>query len=315
MSDVWEVAGLKAAPGSFVQGMVDLPGVSSRIPLFLLNGRADGPMTVILGGVHGCEYTSIDAAIQLVDRFKQLEALGRVAIVPVVSMDAYSARSLYVHPTDRKNLNRICPGNEHGTETERLAFQLFQTFLRPCDILIDLHGGDMCESLVPHIYWYQTPDPVLNEKARRFAQYFGIPYIYRSRALGSVYQSAAGAGNISVLAEAGQHGILYPALATMLLDGCLNALRSVGVLPGTPFEPSGQVDIEKSWWPESDQFGAWYPAVKAGDRVQAGQKMGEIRDLFGNPLKEYFAEGAGVVLMCMTSLAINPGETLFAIGC
>jgi hypothetical protein len=315
MGEVWEVAGLQAAPGCWAQDLVELPGAGPRIPLFLKNGGGEGPAAVVLGGVHGCEYTSIDAAIQLLNRFKDLPVLGRVAVIPVVSMGAYAARRLYVQPVDGKNINRISPGNEHGSETERLTFQLFRTFIHPSDILVDLHGGDMCENLVPHIYYWQTPDPELNEKARRFACHFGIPYVYRSRALGSVYQAAASAGKIAVLAESGQQGILDPVLATRLVDGCINALRSAGVLEGTAVEPSGQKDIVKSWWPESEHSGAWHPAVKAGDQVQAGQKMGEIRDLFGNLLQERFAEGAGVVLMCVSSLAINSGETLYAIGC
>jgi hypothetical protein len=256
MNRVWGMAGMHAAPGTFAQGLVQLPGVSARIPLFLINGAAEGPLTVILGGIYGCEYTSIDAAIQLGSRFKGLELRGRLAVIPVVSKDAYAARSLYVHPVDRKNINRYFPGDKNGTETERLAFQIYNTFLLPSDYVIDLHGGDMCETLMPHIYWYRTSDTALNERARSFAKAFCIPYIYGSKELRSAYQSAASAGKVSVLVEAGQQGILNPALAFMMVDGTLNALCSMGVLAGTPFEPSGQTEIEKYLWVESDQFGA-----------------------------------------------------------
>ena len=47
--------------------------------------------------------------------------------------------------------------------------------------------------------------------------------------------------------------------------------------------------------------------------VQAGQKVGEIRDLFGNRLKEWHAEAAGRILFCLTSLAINPGDALYGL--
>jgi hypothetical protein len=52
-----------------------------------------------------------------------------------------------------------------------------------------------------------------------------------------------------------------------------------------------------------------------GDHVEVGQKVGEIRDVFGNLVKEYVAEGTGIVLFCVISLAINPGDALLGIGC
>jgi predicted deacylase len=295
--------------------MVQLPGVDGALPLFLGNSGLDGPTTVILGGVHGCEYTTIDAAIQLLNLFKKLEYCGRIAIVPVASMAAYSSRSLYVHPEDRKNVNRLFPGNPDGTVSERLADAIYRTFVLPSDVFIDLHGGDMCEALVPHIYYFRTPDADLNQHAYRFAQHFCLPFVYGSSALNSAYQSAAVAGKVAVLVEGGQLGVVDPTTAAALVKGCLNALRFEGIIPGGATEPVGQTDIRKYLWIESDLFGAWYPAVKVGDRVVTGQKMGETRNLFGDRLREYQAEDDGVVLFCVTSLVTNPGDALYAIGC
>lgn len=44
------------------------------------------------------------------------------------------------------------------------------------------------------------------------------------------------------------------------------------------------------------------------------QKLGEIRDLFGNVLHEYYAKFDGVVLMVVATLAIKKGDALIAYG-
>jgi predicted deacylase len=314
MAEVWEVGALKAAPGEKVQGMVKLPGVEREVPLVLVHGLEEGAQTVILGGIHGCEYSSIDAAIQLGQVLKPQDVRGRVAVIPVVNVEAYAARSIYIHPVDRKNLNRNFPGHAAGTETERLAYQVTQQVLRDCDYLIDLHGGDMNESLVPFILYHATSDPGLNEGAHLFAKAFGISYIVSSKTPGSAYAAAAAFGKVAVLAEAGQQGILDPAMASLLVNGSLNALRSVGVLPGEVIEQVGSIELKDFIWARSDHFGAWYPSIRVGDEVKPGQKAGEIRDLLGNMLQEVFAEISGTVLFCVTSLAINPGDPLFAVG-
>ncbi|MHB1654702.1 MAG: succinylglutamate desuccinylase/aspartoacylase family protein [Desulfitobacteriaceae bacterium] len=314
MVEVWEVAGLKAARGEKVQGMVRLSGIEREIPLVLIHGLDEGPQTVILGGVHGCEYTSIDAAIQLTQKLSPQDVRGCVAVIPVANVEAYAARSIYVHPVDKKNLNRMFPGQEHGTETERLAFQLTQQVLRNCDYLIDLHGGDMNESLVPFILYYATADPGLNERAQLFAKAFGIRYIVSSGTVGSVYAAAASSGKVAVLAEAGQQGILDPVMASLLVNGSLNALRSVGVLPGEVIEQAGLIELKDFIWTRSNYFGTWYPLISVGDEVKPGQKTGEVRDLMGNVLQEVFTEISGTVLFCVTSLAINSGDPLFAVG-
>ena len=315
MPGVWNVSGISVAPGATAQGMVQWPGVAPEVPLVLVNGAKDGPLTVILGGIHGCEYTSIDAAIQLSQALKKQDVCGRVAIVPVVAIEAYAARSVYVHPVDKKNLNRTMPGKADGSETERLAYNLFQALLKDCDTVIDLHGGDMNEALVPFIIYSKTPDQALNQKALGLAKAFGIRYIVGSDTVGSTYSVAAASGKLAVLAEAGQQGILDPAGATLLVDGTLNALRWLGVIPGAVVEHPGLKHVDNFLWTRSGHFGAWYPQFQVGDDVVAGQKMGELRDLFGQVLQEVFADATGPVLFSVTSLAINAGDPLFAIGC
>jgi predicted deacylase len=50
------------------------------------------------------------------------------------------------------------------------------------------------------------------------------------------------------------------------------------------------------------------------ETVKKGQKLGEIRDYFGDVKSEYFADLDGIVLYLVTSLAITDNDPLAAIG-
>lgn len=66
------------------------------------------------------------------------------------------------------------------------------------------------------------------------------------------------------------------------------------------------LDADASW--------RWYAFVSREDKVHKGQKLGKIRDLFGNVLHEYYAKLDGVVLMVVATLAIKKGDPIIAYG-
>ena len=87
----------------------------SIVPCFELG---DGcPRVAVIGGVHGCEYSSIAAVTRLMRELEADELNGTVIGVPVVSMQSFTERSPFVIPEDGKNLNRAFPGDPDGTYT------------------------------------------------------------------------------------------------------------------------------------------------------------------------------------------------------
>ena len=64
---VLTVGSLSAAPGEKRYGVNEFPvqGRPYRLPMWLVNGRADGPTLVVTAGVHAAEYASIAAALDL----------------------------------------------------------------------------------------------------------------------------------------------------------------------------------------------------------------------------------------------------------
>jgi predicted deacylase len=81
----------------------------------------------------------------------------------------------------------------------------------------------------------------------------------------------------------------------------------MGMLPG---EPRVTVRHRYLSGPHSttlwaERSGLWYARVRAGELVQEGQLLGELRDYFGELLEQYHAPFAGLVAYYWTSPAIN----------
>jgi predicted deacylase len=74
------------------------------------------------------------------------------------------------------------------------------------------------------------------------------------------------------------------------------------------------VRLSRFDWLRAEHAGCWYPAVRAGERVTAGQTVGVVKDYWGETLAEPKAPAGGVVLFVVTSLAINPTDPLAGIG-
>jgi len=111
-------------------------GQPYRLPMWLINGVGEGPSLVVTAGVHAAEYASIAAALELGRSLDPGSLSGRVIVVPVLDMPAFTARSIYVCPLDGKNPNRVFPGNPQGSASEQIADWVFRNVM--CSALLTI---------------------------------------------------------------------------------------------------------------------------------------------------------------------------------
>jgi hypothetical protein len=290
-----------------VRTTLSLNGVD--VPCFNLHGTQDGPRVSVIGGIHGCEYSSIAAVTKVMRELEGTSFAGTVTGVPVVSMESFTQRAPFVVPHDGKNLNRAFPGDPNGTYTERLAHDIFKTLIEPADAVLDLHGGDLVEALEPFALFH-------DHQARELALAFGLPYVVDSAGSleGTTSGAAAQAGVPGVIAEAGGIGQLDEHAVDLLADGTRNALKHLCVLEGPPDPPRSKI-VDEFVWLRTPQNGFWVSAVKAGDRVEQGAALGEVRDLYGDTREAITAPKAGVVLFLTTSAAVGDDGLIAGLGC
>lgn len=313
MADL-KVGSLSATVGSKVQGYLEVEGTPVKMPITLINGVNEGKTVVITGGTHGGEYPGVEASIRLAKILQPAEVSGQLTIVHPVNVPAFQAKLQYVGPYDGKNLNREYPGLATGTVTQRIAYTISSQLFTQADFYMDLHGGDIHESLTPFVIYSKLGDEAQTKLSLEASKALGVKYVCGSVSTNGTFGCAATMGVPGFLGEIGNCGLWSEAEVKQYVDGVSNVLRLLKVLPGEVVENKEAVVVDHMTGLDAQQTGCWYPCVKINDVVKKGQKLGEIRDYFTNVLGEYFAPCDGVMLYVISSLPINAGDPIIAIG-
>lgn len=315
-NDVLTVGALSAKRGQKQYGANEFPvdGKPYRLPMWLINGSADGPTLVVTAGVHPAEYASIAAALELGRSLQPENLRGQLIVVPVMNIPAFTARSIYICPLDGKNLNRVFPGNARGTGSEQIADWVFRNVISQANYYVDLHGGDLIEALVPFTIFFRSGNERVDKISLEMAKTFGIHFLVCSETPGSTFCAASRAGIPSILAESGGQGIWTLQHVADHTNGLNRLMRHLNMIPGGTPNPSPSTLLERFLWLRSEHNGFWYPAVDVNDRVKAGQNLGCVKDYEGRVLQTAVSPADGVVLFLVSSLAINQTDPLLAVG-
>ena len=313
-----------AAPGQRATGYLEVPAGSdpgTNIPVVVINGAKPGPTLALVSGAHGTEYASIIALEKVIQSLDPRDVTGAVIVVPLVNLASFEKKVPHVNPTDGKSMNRFYPGNPNGTQTDRASWIITKEVVEKCDYLIDLHGGDLDESLRPYSYWSKTGDERLDTASRGMVMAFGLDHIIfvtdrpkdanASRYLDS---TASTRGKPAFAAEAGYAGTTEPEDVQALVNGCYNVMKFLKMLPGDVKAVEHPVWIGKVSTVTSDAEGIFYPSVNRGTYVAQGMKVGYVTDFFGKTIFEAHAPTAGVVLYVCAVPTMTKGGTVANIG-
>jgi len=313
-----------AARGQKALGTIEVPaGIDAAlsIPVAVFHGAKPGPVLAIVAGAHGTEYTSIIALEKLIGSLNPAEISGTVIIVPLINIQSFEQKVPHLNPVDKKSMNRWYPGKMDGTQTDRASYLITKEVVEKCDHLIDLHGGDLDESLRPYSYWTKTGNEKQDQISREMVLAFGLDTIIISadrpkdpQASRYLENTATTRGKPSITAEAGYAGTVETDDLNALANGCLNVMRYLKMLPGQPAMVEHPVWIEKVVTIASDQTGIFYPLVKRGTYVEQGMKVGYVTDYLGKVTFEARAPVAGVVLYVCAVPSMTKGATIANVG-
>jgi len=326
--------------GSVQQHLIKLPGAALATDeprqVISVTGSRPGPTLFVNAGVHGGEYPAIEAVIRLGKRLDPKKISGTVILMPVLSLPAFRARTPFVCPIDNVNPNRVFPGDPSGSYSEQMTHALIHEFVVHADAYIDLHGGDIPETLVPFVICRAGTDDVA-KKSKEIAMAFGLPYVLTvskpvqpSKGQSS-YAAAAEKGVPSILAEAGGVGQMQEDQVELLVNGVQRVMAHLGMCSHGPVsrrrktahsgadttraaDTAASTTLAKFEWLYTKCAGMWYPKVAAGDGVKKGQQIGTVGDLFGDTLERIVSPVNGVVLFLTVNPSVLEKGLLMGIG-
>jgi len=314
----------KAARGEKARGAIEVPAGSDAalgIPVVVVHGAKPGPVIAIVAGAHGTEYASIIAVEQLIDAIDPAALSGTAVLLPLVNVPSFERVVPHLNPVDGKNMNRFYPGRMDGTQTERASSLVTRQVVEQADHLIDMHGGDLDESLRPYSYWTRTGREAQDRVSREMALAFGLSHIIIStdrptdpNASRYLENTATTRGKPSITVEAGHAGTVEPEDVEALVSGTLSVMRFLKMLPGAPAMVDSPVWIEALANLTSEANGIFYPLVTRGTYVQKGMKIGRVTDYVGRPLSDAKAPESGVVLYIRAVPSLTKGDTIASIG-
>jgi predicted deacylase len=314
----------KAERGQKATGFIEVPAGSdaaTSIPVVVVHGARTGPVLAIAAGAHGTEYASIIAVEKLIAMLDAAQLSGSVILLPLINRASFDQKVVHVNPVDNKSMNRFYPGNPQGSQTERASFLITKEVVDKCDHLIDLHGGDLDESLRPYSYWTKTGNAAQDKVSREMVLAFGLDHIIVSadrpkdpQASRYLENTASTRGKPSLTAEAGHAGTVESDDVEALVRGCLGVMRYLKILAGTASPVAHPVWIESIASVTSTEPGIFYPLVKRGSYVAKGTRLGYVTDLFGKTVFEAEAPTAGVVLYICAVPTMKKGDTIANVG-
>ncbi len=289
-------------------------------PLFEVRGRRSGPRLCVSAGVHVNEVSSIEAAVRLQKLFDPTTIVGSVSIIPLINQPAHYKYSEYVCPIDGKNINFTFPGKADGTFSEVLCDAIINEWCAGADCYVDLHGGDLRENVSKFTIYQRTDDAELDASARRMAMCFdaeivaGLPKDHMELP-GRPTTGFARHGRLALMSEAGANGLLDESSISFHVEGVLNVARSLGILdtPMTAFR-NARIPCKDYLWVECPADGEFHAEIEPGMRVAKGQRLGTIRNLFGDTIADVIAPESGLLLWRMTHPSLSKGAAVLAVA-
>ncbi len=298
MKGIWRICGLEVQPGSRVEEYIEVERSDEKMPVTFLNGKENGKTILITSGIHGGEYEGIRAATEIARELDPQEICGQIAVIHPCSVQTFQAKQENITPEDGKNLNRVFPPDKNGTLTDKIAWTLWDKFQSRADFHMDLHGC-FSDWITPHVYYTGVAEKAVIETARDAALQVSVPYMVKSVATSGAYNHSGISGIPGILLERGQSNLFSEEDIRLYKIDVRNVLRHLGVLRSAKEpQPVKPVDVCDLTYASSavDQKGCWYPAIDLSRPFRKGEKIGEVRDLFGNVLDTTYVDFDGIGL-------------------
>ena len=292
------------------------------IPIVMIN-NGDGPTVFLMAGNHGDEYEAQIALTKLCQEMEVEDIQGRLIILTMANFPA-AAAGTRTSPIDAGNLNRVFPGNPHGTPTEMIAHYIEEELLPMCDYFFDFHSGGSSLFYPPTLLRGLGRSAQESEMLVKLQAAFDAPYAWVFTSGGgrkTTSRTAMGAagrkGAITVMAELGGGGAVTRDILALTERGIKRMLHCVGMLQSYTPDAGGKTrELTITDSVIAYDNGVFEPYQDVEDEVEKGDAAGAIHfpeNPWQDPQILHFGHG-GMVLCKRVPGRVERGDCLFQVG-
>jgi predicted deacylase len=306
--------------GEVAYGALQVPAGSdaaTTIGVAVIRGDKPGKTVAFIAGSHGTEYASVVALTRLSAKIDPHALSGTVIVLPLLNVASFEQMTVHVNPVDKKGMNAGYPGNAAGTQTDRALALVADQIVKPADVVVDLHGGDLDEDLRPYSYWTRTGNAAQDEAAKALVLAFGLDHVIlrdidasnpaSTRSLGG-YSLAQ--GKTTLIAEAGRSGLVLDADVDALVNGCLNVLGALKMTTRAVKPVAQPVFVTGGSRVAADGPGMFYATAKRDTIVKESDVLGYTTDYVGRRTGEIKAPVGGLITFIRGVPSMWQGATL-----
>lgn len=281
---------------------------SIQVPIFVERAKKDGPVLLLLGGVHGDEINGVEIVRRIIRNKINKPFRGTIISIPVFNIFGFLHLSRKF--PDGRDLNRVFPGSAKGSLAAQFAYEFRKEIVPHIDYVMDFHSGGGHRVNVA-----QTRCMLNDEKTLELAKAFGAPFIVQSKFIAkSIRKTFHDLGKPSLLFEGGK-SMLYDEEAIQYgVQGAENVMRFLKMKKEKFVAERQSIIIKKSKWLRASNSGMFHIHIKNGAWVTKKTVLGIITDPFGEFEKKVFAPFDCYVFCMNIAPIVNRGDALFHVS-
>lgn len=300
-------------PGEIANLALPLPERYSCSPLYMpikvVHGKEKGPCLLILSTLKGNELNGLEIVNRTIKEVDPYGIKGTIIAVPVLNV--YGLTHFPSQLPSGGNLSDCFPGSPDGSFGARIAYFFTQEILKKADYCIELQTGGLNHNILPQVYCNFD-----NIRTKRLAQSFQSPVVTNVTLEGNQLRQTTEDLQIPLLVyQAGEAMRFDENAITLGVNGVLNVMRAIDILPRTPIEEIRPIFSQDEEWIVSHYAGILHTNVTLGQTIKKGETIGRITDPFGVDFSEDVQSPQdGIVVGINTTPLIHEGLPIFKIA-
>lgn len=278
------------------------------IPVIVERSRIDGPVLLLIGGIHGDEINGVAIVRDIIRKKYNKPKKGTIICIPVFNVFGYLNQQREF--PDGRDLNRVFPGTATGSLASQFAYKFTKEVAPLVDYVLDFHTGGAGRENYPNVRCDFN-----NESTLKLANLFGTKFIVDSKTITkSIRDVMNKMGKTILLFEGGKSLNLDKEVINCGVNGALNIMKHLGLQSGDLKIETEPILLKKTKWLRAPYSGMFESLVTNGSKIKQKTIIGRIYDPYGEFDKKIIAPFDCCIYGLNTTPIVYKGDALFHVN-